>query len=134
MDVKRNKIDVKLIELISSKNALDALNKISFKALNAYKIKKIVKAANDEIQIFNDLLNDKRASLLKDKEPSQEAVTKFETEMNEAAEIIVTLDIPNVNLSWFARSNGAINENTDWHDFEPAHFQALSWLIVDDVG
>ncbi len=127
-------MDVKLINLLQSKTALNALNNISFKAIYSCRINKIIKAVNNELQNFDEVLKEKRASYFsKGAEPDQEDIDKFENEMNEATQDVITLDVSNVKLSWFAKSNGAINENTDWHEFEPAHFQALSWLIVDDL-
>lgn len=127
-------MEVKLIDLLNSRESLAALNAIPFKALYGFKVKKILKAVNDELAIFEELLKEKREEIQKDGEPTPEQIEAFEKEMQAATAVPVELDISNVNLSWFARTNGAITDDTEWHDFTPAHFQMLSWLIVDDIG
>lgn len=127
-------MDVKLLELLKARQAIAALNQINFKAVHSFKIRNVVKAIDTELQSFDELLKEKQDELNKDGKPTEEAIQAFETEMNEAAENMVSLRDQKINLSWFAKSNGQIFEGTEWHEFSPQHFQALSWLIEDDIS
>ena len=130
-------MDVTLKDLINSKNALSALHSITFKALYGFKVKRIVEAVNNEMKHFEEELKEKQAELFDGvpdgEKPDDEKVKAFNEEMDEALDQIISLDIKPVNLSWFAKSNGAITDNTEWQDFTPVNFQALSWLIIDDI-
>lgn len=130
-------MDVKLRDLINSKTALLALNSITFKALYGFKVKKIVEAVNNEMKHFEEELKEKQKVLFEGipegEKPDEEKIESFNEEMEEAIDQTVSLNIKPVNLSWFAKTNGAINDNTEWHDFTPANFQALGWLIECDI-
>jgi len=131
-------MEVKIIDLLKSKNAMNALNQITFKAIYGMKINKIVKAVNAELENFQDEYDKKvkilREGLAEDEMPSEEMANTFNEEMDEASAAIVNLPNDKMKFSWFAKTNGAINEHTEWHDFSPSHFQTLDWLINDDIG
>jgi len=131
-------MEVKLIDLLQSKPALDTLNVIPFKAVYSNKINKLVKAVNDEVKIFQETLDKRKAELFEGvsegDQPDESKMNDFNGEMNELTDTIISLNVEPVKMSWFAKSNGAINDQTDWHDFTPAAFHALSWLIVDDCA
>lgn len=128
---------IKIIDLLSSNIALEALNAIPFKAIYAFKVKKAIKAVNDELKIFHSMLDDRRkeltAGLADGDKLDPESIAAFEKEAAEAAEQEVELTVNLIQLSWFARTNGPVNEFSEWHDFQPAHFQKLNWLINDDL-
>lgn len=134
---KELKLEVTLKDLFNSKHALNELNSITFKALHGYKVKKIVSAVNAEMTIFEDELKEKRDVLFKDipegENPTDEQTLIFNDEINELLDTMVTLKVDHVKLSWFAKSNGVINDDTEWHDFKPSHFQSLAWLINCDI-
>lgn len=131
-------MEVKLIDLLNSKPALDVLNGIPFKANHSIIINRAVNAVNVEVKLFHETLDKRKAILLdgvpEGEKPDVDKLQEFNEEMKEATDTILSLNVEPVKFSWFAKSNGAINDDTEWHDFTPAAFQALSWLIFDDCA
>ncbi|MDH3325186.1 MAG: hypothetical protein OEM38_00550 [Gammaproteobacteria bacterium] len=125
---------VKMLDLINSRNALGAMRQIPFRAIYGIKIGKAIKAINLELSEFDSIVKEKRDAITKNGEPTNEQIKDFESEVNEATSEDIDLDVQSVNFSWFAKKGGPITDETEWHDFAPANFELLDWLIVDDVN